>query len=407
MTLFEELKARGIIAQTSGDEEIADLVNGGRAVFYIGFDPSADSLTVGHFVPLTLMKRLQQTGNRPIVLVGGGTMMVGDPSGRTDMRSMMDSAQIAANVGRFRGQIGKFIDFSEDKALFVNNADWLLPLNYMEFLREVGVHFSVNRMLTAECYKNRLEKGLTFLEFNYMLMQSYDYLHLHRLHGCNLQCGGDDQWSNILSGADLVRRKTGHTAHAMTMALLLTHDGKKMGKTAQGAIWLDQARTSPYDFYQFFRNTHDNDVIPVMKRLTFLPLEQIDEYKGLSGSALNEAKGRLAFEMTAMVHGREEAEKAQEAARSLFEGSGLSADMPSTAIAPEQLTEGALRVVDALVVTGIAKSKGEARRLVEQGGVEVNGQRVGGIDATLEPPWPQDGFVLRKGKKVYHRITVK
>ncbi len=406
MTLFEELKARDIIAQSTGEEEVAALINNGKAIFYCGFDPSADSLTVGHFVPLTLLKRLQQHGNKPIVLLGGGTMLVGDPSGRSDMRQMMTADQIQANAEKMKAQMANFIDFSDDKALFVNNADWLRSLNYLDFLRDIGVHFSVNRMLTAECYKNRMEKGLTFLEFNYMLMQAYDFYHLHNEYGCNLELGGDDQWSNILAGADLVRRKTTHEAHALTISLLLTHDGKKMGKTASGAVWLDPAKTSPYDFYQFFRNTHDNDVVKILKRLTFMPLDDIAQYQSLSGSALNDAKERLAYEMTAMVHGADEAEKARETAKSLFGGGADAADMPATTVTEADLSDGGLPVIDALVLTGIAKSKSEARRLMEQGGVEVDGVKTTALTDTIAGEQLQLGVVLKKGKKVYHKVTL-
>ncbi|MCL2546738.1 MAG: tyrosine--tRNA ligase [Oscillospiraceae bacterium] len=408
MTLFEELKAREIIAQTSGDDEVAELINNGKAVFYTGFDPSADSLTAGHFVPLTLMKRLQSAGNKPIVLTGGGTMMVGDPSGRTDMRSMLTIDDIRANAKRFQAQFERFMTFGDGKtdAMAVDNSDWLMKLNYLDFLRDIGVHFSVNRMLAAECYKNRMAQGLTFLEFNYMIMQAYDFYHLNEQFGCNLQLGGDDQWSNILAGADLVRRKSGKQAHALTIALLLTHDGQKMGKTQKGALWLDKSKTSPYEFFQFFRNVHDDDALRYLKRLTFVTMDEIREYEGLTGSAVNEIKERLAFEMTAMVHGGEEANKAKETARGLFSG-GAAETMPSTEITAAQLMDDALTVIDALVLCGIAKSKGEARRLIEQGGVTVDEQKVADIAQTIAREVLQNGVVLRKGKKVYHKITLR
>ncbi len=403
MTVYEELVARGLIAQVTDEEEIKELINTGRATFYIGFDPTADSLHVGHFMALCLMKRLQMAGNRPIALIGGGTAMIGDPSGRTDMRSMMTRETIEHNCACFKKQMERFIEFGEGKAEMVNNADWLLELNYIEVLREVGACFSVNNMLRAECYKQRMEKGLSFLEFNYMIMQSYDFYRLFQTHGCNLQFGGNDQWSNMLGGTELIRRKLGKDAHAMTITLLLNSEGKKMGKTASGAVWLDPNKTSPYDFYQYWRNVDDGDVLKCLRMLTFLPLSQIDEMDTWQGSKLNTAKEILAYELTKLVHGEEEADRAQAAARALFSGAGLAADMP-TSVLPEAVGMGLL---DAMVAAGLAASKGEARRLVQQGGVSVNDQKVTDPAATLSAADFADGAaVIKKGKKVYHKIAL-
>lgn len=401
MTVFEELKARGLVAQTTGEDAVRELIDNGKAVFYNGFDPTADSLTVGHFCPLILMRHLQRAGNTPIALIGGGTTMVGDPTDKTDMRSMMTKETIAANGERFKEQMSRFIDFSGGKAMLVNNADWLLPLNYIEFIRDIGVHFSVNRMLAAECYRSRMEKGLSFLEFNYMLMQSYDFLYLHEKYGVNLQCGGDDQWANMLGGTELIRRKLGHDAHTMTLTLLLTREGKKMGKTAKGAIWLDPEKTSVYDFYQYFRNTDDADVISFLKRLTFVPLEEIGEMEQYQGSELNRAKERLALELTSLVHGEEEAAKAREASLALFAGGGRMDDVPTTSLA----LESEIGVLDALVRCGLVPSKGEARRLIEQGGLEIDGKKVSDIHAILTREQCEgDGILIKKGKKIYHRL---
>ncbi|MEE1319048.1 MAG: tyrosine--tRNA ligase, partial [Ruminococcus sp.] len=376
MGVYEELVARGLIAQVTDEEEIRELVNSGKAVFYIGFDPTADSLHVGHFMALCLMKRLQMAGNKPIALIGGGTAMIGDPSGRTDMRQMMTKETIQHNVDCFKEQMSRFIDFSDDKALLVNNADWLLDLNYVDVLREVGAHFSVNRMLTAECYKQRMEKGLSFLEFNYMIMQSYDFYALYQKYGCNMQFGGDDQWSNMLGGTELIRRKLGKDAYAMTINLLLNSEGKKMGKTQSGAVWLSAEKTSPYDFYQYWRNVDDSDVVKCLKMLTFLPLEEIDELAKLEGSEINKAKEVLAYELTNLIHGEEEAKKAQEAARALFGAKTNTANMPTTELTEEDFTDGAVGILDLLVKCGLTPSKGEARRLVQQGGVSVNDVKV-------------------------------
>ena len=406
MGVYEELVARGLIAQVTDEDEIRELVNSGKATFYIGFDPTADSLHVGHFMALCLMKRLQMAGNKPIALVGGGTGMIGDPSGRTDMRQMMTKETIQHNVDCFKKQMSRFIDFSEGKALLVNNADWLLDLNYIDFLREVGANFSVNRMLTAECYKQRLEKGLTFLEFNYMLMQSYDFLVLNRKYGCVLQCGGDDQWSNMLSGADLIRRKEQKDAFAITFGLLTTSEGIKMGKTAKGAVWLDPDKTAPYDFFQYWRNINDADVIRVMKMLTFMSLEEIAEYEKLEGAGLNKAKERLAYEITAMVHGKEEAEKAMNAAKAAFSG-GASADMPTTALTAEDLTDGEIGAMDLLVKTGLVKSKSEARRTIQQGGLTINDTKVTDVYAAYgADAFAGDGMIIRKGKKSFRKVTL-
>ena len=409
MTIYDELKARGLIAQVTDEEEIKELINNGKATFYIGFDPTADSLHVGHFMALCLMKRLQQAGNRPIALVGGGTGMIGDPYGRTDMRTMMTPETIQHNCDCFKKQMSKFIDFSEGKALMLNNADWLMKLNYVELLREVGACFSVNNMLRAECYKQRMEKGLSFLEFNYMIMQSYDFYHMFQTVGCNMQFGGDDQWSNMLGGTELIRRKLGKDAYAMTITLLMNSEGKKMGKTASGAVWLDPNKTSPYDFYQYWRNVGDADVLKCIRMLTFLPLEQIDEMDTWQGSQLNTAKEILAFELTKLVHGEEEAAKAQEAARALFGGGGDSANMPCTKLCREDFTaEGEIDILTLLVKCGLAASKGEARRLVQQGGVTVCGQKVADIEARFScKDCCGEGAVIKKGKKVYHKAVLE
>ncbi len=406
MTVYEELVARGLIAQVTDEEEIKEMVNNGKATFYIGFDPTADSLHVGHFMALCLMKRLQMAGNRPIALIGGGTAMIGDPSGRTDMRQMMTTETIAHNCECFKKQMSRFIDFSDGKALMVNNADWLTKLNYIELLRDVGAHFSVNRMLTAECYKQRLERGLSFLEFNYMIMQSYDFLALYEKYGCNMQFGGDDQWSNMLGGTELIRRKLGKDAYAMTITLLLNSEGKKMGKTQSGAVWLDPNKTSPFDFYQYWRNVADADVLKCLRMLTFLPLEQINEMDTWEGSQLNTAKEILAFELTKLVHGEEEAQKAQEGARALF-GSGNAADMPTVTISEEDLTDGACDILTLLVKSGLVPSKSEARRAVEQGGVSVDGDKVADIKASFPADRLQgDGIVLRRGKKKFCKVCL-
>lgn len=407
MEVYEELVARGLIAQVTDEKEIRELVNTGKAVFYIGFDPTADSLHVGHFMALCLMKRLQMAGNKPIALIGGGTAMVGDPSGRTDMRQMMTTEIIGHNVECFKKQMERFIDFSDGKALIVNNADWLLDLNYMEVLREIGPHFSVNRMLAAECYKQRMEKGLTFLEFNYMIMQSYDFYSLFQKYGCNMQFGGDDQWSNMLGGTELIRRKLGKDAYAMTINLLLNSEGKKMGKTQSGAVWLDPEKTSPFDFYQYWRNVADDDVLNCLRMLTFLPLEQIGEMDKWEGSQLNQAKEILAFELTKMVHGGEEAQKAQEGARALFAG-GSAAQMPEVCLEDGDFVDGSIGILNLLVKAGLAPSNGEARRNVQQGGVSIDGEKV--EDARMQIPKEQigaEGIVLKRGKKKFMRITVK
>ena len=407
MTIYDELKARGLIAQVTDEEEIKELINNGKATFYIGFDPTADSLHVGHFMALCLMKRLQMAGNRPIALVGGGTGMIGDPSGRSDMRSMMTVETIQHNCDCFKKQMSKFIDFSEGKALMLNNADWLLKLNYVELLREVGACFSVNNMLRAECYKQRMEKGLSFLEFNYMIMQSYDFYHMFQTVGCNMQCGGDDQWSNMLGGTELIRRKLGKDAYAMTITLLLTSEGKKMGKTQAGAVWLYPEKTSPYDFYQYWRNIDDADVLKCLRMLTFLPLEQIDEMDKWEGAQLNRAKEILAFELTKLVHDEVEAQKAQDAARALFAQGGDRSNMPTTTLTDADLSDGKLSVVDLMVKCGLAPSKGEARRLIQQGGVEINGEKV--IDTTAvckAEAMRGEGLTVKKGKKVFHRILL-
>lgn len=407
MKVYDELEARGLIAQVTDEKEIKELVNNGKAVFYIGFDPTADSLHVGHFMALCLMKRLQMAGNKPIVLIGGGTAMVGDPSGRTDMRQMMTEETIQHNVECFKRQMSRFIDFSEDKAIVVNNADWLMDLNYMEVLRDIGPHFSVNRMLAAECYKQRMEKGLTFLEFNYMIMQSYDFYALFQKYGCNMQFGGDDQWSNMLGGTELIRRKLGKDAYAMTINLLLNSEGKKMGKTQSGAVWLDPEKTSPFDFYQYWRNVSDSDVLKCLRMLTFLPLEQIDEMDQWEGSQLNQAKEILAYELTKLVHGEEEAVKAQEGARALF-ASGSAAQMPEVELTEADFEEGSIGILKLLVKAGLAPSNGEARRNVQQGGVSIDGEKVedARMQVARESIGPE-GVVLKRGKKKFMRIIVK
>ena len=407
MTIFDELKARGLLAQLTDEEEIKTMINAGKATFYIGFDCTADSLTAGHFMALTLMKRLQMAGNKPVALIGGGTTMIGDPSGRTDMRKMLTREDIEHNAACFKKQMERFIDFSDDKALMVNNADWLLDLNYVDFLREVGACFSVNNMLRAECYKQRMEKGLSFFEFNYMIMQSYDFYVLYQKYGCNMQFGGDDQWSNMLGGTELIRRKLGKDAYAMTITLLTDSQGKKMGKTAGNAVWLDPNKTSPYDFFQYWRNVDDADVIKCMKMLTFMPLEEIDEYAKLTGSDLNRAKEKLAYELTELVHGKEEAEKALTAARAVFANGGVSANMPSTVLTEENFTDGKISAIDLLVLSKLAPSRGEARRLIQQGGMLAGDEKVEAIDKTFEKAaFAGDGLVVKKGKKTFHRFTL-
>ena len=407
MTCYEELKARGLVAQVTNEEEISKMINEGKAVFYIGFDPTADSLHVGHFMALCLMKRLQMAGNRPIALIGGGTGYIGDPSGRTDMRNMMTPETIQHNCDCFKKQMERFIEFGEGKAQMVNNAEWLLKLNYIELLREVGACFSVNNMLRAECYKQRMEKGLSFLEFNYMIMQSYDFYHLFQHYGCNMQFGGDDQWSNMLGGTELIRRKLGKDAHAMTITLLLNSEGKKMGKTQSGAVWLDPNKTSPYDFYQYWRNVGDADVLKCLRMLTFLPLEQIDEMDKWEGAQLNTAKEILAFELTQLVHGTEEAQKAQDAAKALFSTGGDKSNMPTTQLSVGDLTDGQITVVDLLVKCGLTPSKGEARRLIQQGGLELNGAKVTDTAAVVASSALEgEGATIKKGKKVFHRAVL-
>ena len=406
MELYDELVARGLIAQVTNEEEIKKMINNGKAVFYIGFDPTADSLHVGHFMALCLMKRLQMAGNRPIALIGGGTAMIGDPSGKTDMRKMLTKETIQHNVECFKKQMSRFIEFGEDKAMLVNNADWILDLNYMELLREFGPHFSVNRMLAAECYKQRMEKGLTFLEFNYMIMQSFDFYTLFQKYGCNMQFGGDDQWSNMLGGTELIRRKLGKDAHAMTINLLLNSEGKKMGKTESGAVWLDAEKTSPYEFFQYWRNVSDADVIKCLKMLTFLPLEEIEAMEKWEGSELNKAKEILAFELTQLVHGTEEANKAKEAAAALFAGGANSANMPKTVLTDDNFADGTIDILTLLVTAGMTASKSEARRAVEQGGVSVNGEKVTDVKAVYDKAVFSDEFILKKGKKSFQRITL-
>ena len=408
MGIYEELQARGLLAQLTDADEIRDLINSGKAVFYIGFDPTADSLHVGHFMALCLMKRLQEAGNKPIALIGGGTGMIGDPSGRTDMRSMMTKETIEHNCECFKKQMSRFIDFSEGKALMVNNAEWLRDLNYIEFIRDIGPCFSVNNMLRAECYKQRMEKGLSFLEFNYMIMQSYDFLELYKRYGCNMQFGGDDQWSNMLGGTDLIRRKLGKDAYAMTITLLLNSEGNKMGKTQKGAVWLDPNKTTPFEFYQYWRNVGDEDVLKCLRMLTFLPLEQIDEMDQWEGSQLNRAKEILAYELTNLVHGQEEADKAQEAAKALFAGGGSSENMPTTVLKDDNFMEGSIDILGILTVSGLAASRSEARRAVEQGGVSVNGERVADIKATYTKDMiAAEEFIVKKGKKSFRKIVVE
>ena len=408
MQIYEELVARGLIAQVTNEEEIKKMVNEGKAVFYIGFDPTADSLHVGHFMALCLMKRLQMAGNKPIALIGGGTGMIGDPSGRSDMRTMMTPEIIRHNCDCFKKQMSRFIDFSEGKAMMVNNAEWLMGLNYIEFLREVGPHFSVNNMLRAECYKQRMEKGLSFLEFNYMIMQSYDFYELFKRYGCNMQFGGDDQWSNMLGGTELIRRKLGKDAHAMTITLLLNSEGKKMGKTQSGAVWLDPEKTSPFDFYQYWRNVGDSDVLKCLRMLTFLPLEQIDEMDKWEGSQLNQAKEILAFELTKLVHGEEEAAKAQEGARALFAAGASTENMPTFELSEEDFTDGTIDILSILNKSGLAVSRSEARRNVEQGGVSVDGNPVKDIKAVFSrEQFAGDGVVVKRGKKNFKKIILK
>ena len=408
MGVFEELQERGLIAQMTDEAEIKELINSGKAVFYIGFDPTADSLHVGHFMALCLMKRLQMAGNKPIALIGGGTGMIGDPSGKTDMRKMLTKEDIEHNCECFKKQMSRFIDFGEDKAIMVNNADWLLNLNYVELLREVGACFSVNRMLTAECYKQRMEKGLSFLEFNYMIMQSYDFFSLFKKYGCNLQFGGDDQWSNMLGGTELIRRKLGKDAYAMTINLLLNSEGKKMGKTEKGAVWLDAEKTSPFDFFQYWRNVSDNDVIKCLKMLTFVPMDEIRELEMLDGSELNKAKEILAFELTKLVHGEEEARKALEGARALFSSKADTDNMPSTELDESAFTDGKIGVIDLLSLTGLVPSKGEARRLIQQGGIAVDDVKITDVKAELAKEDFAKGYVvIKKGKKVFHKAILK
>ena len=408
MGVYEELVARGLIAQVTDEKEICELVNSGKAVFYIGFDPTADSLHVGHFMALCLMKRLQMAGNRPIALIGGGTAMIGDPSGRTDMRQMMTKETIAHNCECFKKQMSKFIDFSDGKALMVNNADWLLDLNYVELLREVGACFSVNNMLRAECYKQRMEKGLSFLEFNYMIMQSYDFYALYQKYGCNMQFGGDDQWSNMLGGTELIRRKLGKDAYAMTINLLLNSEGKKMGKTQKGAVWLDAEKTSPFDFYQYWRNVDDADVVKCLKMLTFLPLDEIEELAKLEGSQINKAKEILAYELTKMIHGEDEADKAQEGARALFSTGADTDNMPTTEISDDDFTDGAIGVLDLMLKAGLIPSKGEGKRLIQQGGVAVDDVKVADPFAKItKDAYDKGHVIIKKGKKVYHKTVLK
>ena len=405
MTLYEELIARGLVAQVTDEAHISDMINNGKATFYIGFDPTADSLHVGHFMALCLMKRLQMAGNKPVVLIGGGTAMIGDPSGRTDMRSMMTRETIQHNCDCFKKQMERFIEFGEGKAIMVNNADWLLDLNYVDVLREVGACFSVNNMLRAECYKQRMEKGLSFLEFNYMIMQSYDFCYLYQKYGCNMQFGGNDQWSNMLGGTELIRRKLGKDAHAMTITLLLNSEGKKMGKTASGAVWLDPAKTTPYDFYQYWRNVEDADVLKCIRMLTFLPMEQIEAMDSWEGSQLNTAKEILAYELTKLVHGEEEANKAQASAKALF-GAGADADIPTAELSEADLIDGAIDILSILVKAGLVPSKSEARRAVDQGGVTVEGEKVTDIKATYTAETLKNGIVVRRGKKAFKKVVL-
>ena len=406
MGIYEELQSRGLIAQVTDEEEIKDLINNGGARFYIGFDPTADSLHVGHFMALCLMKRLQMAGNKPIVLLGGGTGMIGDPSGRTDMRSMLTPEDIQHNCDCFKGQIGRFIEFGEDKAIVVNNADWLLDLKYVDMLREVGTYFSVNNMLRAECYKQRMERGLSFFEFNYMIMQSYDFYYLHNNYGCNMQFGGNDQWSNMLGGTELIRKKTGDDAYAMTITLLLNSEGKKMGKTAKGAVWLDPNKTSPFDFYQYWRNVADDDVMKCLRMLTFVPLEEIDAMETWDDARVNEKKEILAYELTALVHGEEEAKKAQATARAIFSGAGDSENMPMTEVPADMLEDGSANIVDLLMLAGLVKSKSEARKLIQQNGVSLGGEPVASHEDRVSVEQLQEGAIVRKGKKVYRKFVL-
>ena len=406
MTVYEELQARGLIAQVTNEEEIKTMINSGKATFYIGFDCTADSLTAGHFMALSLMKRLQMAGNKPIALIGGGTTMIGDPSGRTDMRKMLTKEDIDHNAECFKRQMEKFIDFSDGKAMMINNADWLLKLNYVELLREVGACFSVNNMLRAECYKQRMEKGLSFLEFNYMIMQSYDFYYLFKEYGVNMEFGGDDQWSNMLGGTELIRKKLGKDAHAMTVTLLTDSNGNKMGKTAGNAVWLDPKKTSPYDFYQYWRNVDDADVIKCLKMLTFVPLEEIEKFEGLSGQELNPVKELLAYELTKLIHGEEEANTAQTTAKSLFGNSNDISNMPSTTLTDEDFTDGNILILDLMLKGGLIPSKGEGRRLVQQGGVSVNNEKISDIGTAFSKDDFKDGIVVKKGKKVYHRFVI-
>ncbi len=406
MGVYEELVERGLIAQVTDEEHIRELVNNGKAVFYIGFDPTADSLHVGHFMALTLMKRLQQAGNKPIALIGGGTAMIGDPSGRTDMRQMMTKETINHNCECFKKQMSRFIDFGEGKAMMVNNADWLLDLNYIEVLREVGACFSVNRMLNAECYKQRMEKGLSFLEFNYMIMQSYDFYALYQKYGCNLQFGGDDQWSNMIGGMELIRRKLGKEANAMTITLLTNSEGKKMGKTQKGAVWLDAEKTTPYEFYQYWRNVDDGDVIKCMKLLTFIPMSEINEYAKLEGAELNKAKEVLAYSLTELVHGKEEADKAQAAAKALFAGGSDDSNMPTTTVEDADFEDGKITVLSLMIKAGMIKSNGEGRRLIQQGGISVNDEKITDVFTAVSKDDLANGIVVKKGKKVFHKFTL-
>lgn len=406
MGVYEELVERGLIAQVTDEEHIRELVNNGKAVFYIGFDPTADSLHVGHFMALTLMKRLQQAGNKPIALIGGGTAMIGDPSGRTDMRQMMTKETINHNCECFKKQMSRFIDFGEGKAMMVNNADWLLDLNYIEVLREVGACFSVNRMLNAECYKQRMEKGLSFLEFNYMIMQSYDFYALYQKYGCNLQFGGDDQWSNMIGGMELIRRKLGKEANAMTITLLTNSEGKKMGKTQKGAVWLDAEKTTPYEFYQYWRNVDDGDVIKFMKLLTFIPMSEINEYAKLEGAELNKAKEVLAYSLTELVHGKEEADKAQAAAKALFAGGSDDSNMPTTTVEDADFEDGKVTVLSLMIKAGMIKSNGEGRRLIQQGGISVNDEKITDVFTAVSKDDLANGIVVKKGKKVFHKFTL-
>ncbi|WP_294778327.1 tyrosine--tRNA ligase [uncultured Eubacterium sp.] len=406
MGVYEELVERGLIAQVTDEEHIRELVNNGKAVFYIGFDPTADSLHVGHFMALTLMKRLQQAGNKPIALIGGGTAMIGDPSGRTDMRQMMTKETINHNCECFKKQMSRFIDFGEGKAMMVNNADWLLDLNYIEVLREVGACFSVNRMLNAECYKQRMEKGLSFLEFNYMIMQSYDFYALYQKYGCNLQFGGDDQWSNMIGGMELIRRKLGKEANAMTITLLTNSEGKKMGKTQKGAVWLDAEKTTPYEFYQYWRNVDDGDVIKCMKLLTFIPMSEINEYAKLEGAELNKAKEVLAYSLTELVHGKEEADKAQAAAKALFAGGSDDSNMPTTTVEDADFEDGKVTVLSLMIKAGMIKSNGEGRRLIQQGGISVNDEKITDVFTAVSKDGIANGIVVKKGKKVFHKFTL-